>query len=287
MRAVAISAADSKYFHLLQGLVLSLAEQAKGLDLPLVVLDVGLTEAERSWLAQQGVGIKAIEGLKAPPAPGPDGKPKLSAAQRLRPFLPQLVPGYELYLWIDADIWLQSPQVLPLFIRSAAAGGIAIVPEVHVAYRSLYGGAHARGMYGQLATFFDKETAEAMAFNPTINSGFFGLRADQPHWRQWAETLTQLSAKTDFYYSEQIALNHVIYRQGAKARFLPAWCNWICHQALPVLEVKSGQLLDPTPPHAPLGAIHLTVSAKAGEFELLGSDGARHRRTLKYRAGNY
>ena len=283
MRTVAISAADTKYFHLLKGLVLSWIEQKAMSSAPLVVLDVGLTNEERAWLSSQNVGVVAA----TPVAPAQEGKPKLSSAQRQRPLLPRLVPGYDLYLWVDADIWLQSPRVVPLFLQAASQGAMAIVPEVNVAYRAHYDPQQVRGSYASYKKLFDKETADKLAFSPTINSGFFALRGDQPHWERWDLLLGQLLTKTKSYYTEQFALNYVLYGERLPTVFLPSWCNWICHQAKPVLHVESGQLLEPVPPYAPLGAIHLTINSKEKDVELHGTDGQRHKRSLKYRGGAY
>ncbi len=285
MTSVIVSAADDRYYHLLQGLVLSLRAQPSSRALPLVVLDVGLGEAERAWLASQSVSCVAAS---LPPLPArADGRPSLSVAQRLRPHLPRLVPGYETYLWMDADLWVQLDWLVPLFLAAAAAGAMAIVPEVHVAYPSLYGPQQFKGMHGTYRRLFDQATADALAPNPTINSGLFALRGSAPHWDLWDRTLQAILEKDSFYYAEQMALNHLLYSRPreAPARFLPAACNWICHQALPVLDHRSGLLCDPTPPHTPLAAVHLTVGAKEGEKTLRSTDGSQVTRSLRYRGG--
>ena len=292
MGATVVSAADSGYFHLLQGLVLSLKAQRSSAELPVTVLDVGLAEAECAWLEAQGVARIAVARIaeRLPPLPErADGKPKLSLAQRLRPHIPDLVPGHALYLWMDADLWLQREGVIPIYLKAAEQGRMAIVPEIHLAYPSLFSQRQYAGMFKTYEQLFDRATAQALAQNPTINSGCFALAASAPHWRLWAETLEGLLRRDSFYYAEQFALNHVLYSRGKEApsRFLPAGFNWICHQALPVLDAKTGLLLEPAPPYPPLGIVHLTVGAKAGERELRAADGGRVKRSLKYRAGNY
>lgn len=287
MNAVILSAADANYYHLLRGLLLSLRAQPSSRELPVAVLDVGLEAAQRAALADEGV--RCVEAGLPPLLTRDDGRPVLSAAQRLRPHLPRLVPGYETYLWMDADLWVQLDWVVPLFLRAAAGGAMAIVPEVHVAYPSLYGMKQVRGLHALYSRLFDKATADALAANPTINSGLFALAAEAPHWRLWDETLQAILARDSFYYAEQIALNHLLYARPreAPARFLAAGCNWICHQALPVVDHRSGLLCDPVPPYQPLGVVHLTVGAKEGEKSLRSTDGARRTRSLKYLSGAY
>jgi len=282
MRATVVSAADSRYFPLLQGLMLSLQQHATTRELPVTVLDVGLSDAERVWLASQRADVRPVK--LAPLPPREDGRAVLTVAQRLRPSLPSLVPGYEILVWMDADLWVQLDWVVPLYIRAALGGAMAITPEVHVAYPSLYGARQLRGMFQTYRKLFDQATAEALAPNPTINSGCFALLADAPHWRLWAETLDAVLAKDSFYYAEQFALNHLLYTrpQDAPARFLPAGCNWICHQALPVVDHRNGRLCDPVPPFPTLGIVHLTVHAKDGEHHLKTTDGQSVTRSLRY-----
>jgi len=292
MDATVVSAADSGYFHLLKGLVLSLRAQPSSAKLPITVLDVGLAEDEAAWLVGQGVERIAVERIaeRLPPLPERgDGKPQLSLAQRLRPHIPDLVPGRDVYLWMDADLWLQREGVLPYYLRAAERGRIAIVPEMHVAYPSMFSAGQYGGMFKTYEKLFDRETARALAQNPTINSGCFALAAKAPHWRLWAETLEALLRRDSFYYAEQFALNHVLYvrKKEAPSTFLPAAFNWICHQAMPVVDGKTGLLLEPTPPHGPLGIVHLTVGAKSGEKELRSTAGGSVRRSLKYRGGDY
>jgi hypothetical protein len=292
MDATVVSAADSGYFHLLQGLVLSLRAQASSAKLPITVLDVGLAADEVAWLERERcelVGVAHIARTLPPLPERKDGKPQLSLAQRLRPHIPALVPGRQIYLWMDADLWLQRDGVLVYYLKAAERGRIAIVPEMHVAYPSMFSGTQYAGMFKTYEKLFDRETAKALAQNPTINSGCFALAANAPHWRLWAETLEALLRRDSFYYAEQFALNQVLFarRKEAPSTFLPAGFNWICHQALPVVDAKSGLLLEPTPPHAPLGIVHLTVGAKTGEKELRSTDGGKVQRSLKFRAGAY
>jgi len=292
MKATVVSAADSGYFHLLKGLVLSLRAQPSSAALPVTVLDVGLAPPEIAWLEGQGCALIGTEriGQRLPPLPQrADGKPQLSLAQRLRPHIPALAPGADIYLWMDADLWLQRDGVLPYYLKAAERGRIAIVPEMHVAYPSLFSAGQYAGMFKTYEKLFDLETAKALAQNPTINSGCFALAAKAPHWRLWADTLETLLRRDSFYYAEQFALNHVLYvrKKEAPSTFLPAGFNWICHQALPVVDGRSGLLLEPTPPHAPLGIVHLTVGAKSGEKELRSTAGGTVKRSLKYRGGDY
>ncbi len=62
-RAIIASAADSKYFPLLKGSVLSVRSFPDIADLPIVVLDVGLAENDKMWLTEQKVALIRIVSL--------------------------------------------------------------------------------------------------------------------------------------------------------------------------------------------------------------------------------
>src|SRR5262249_10236778 len=151
--------------------------------------------------------------------------------------LPRHVPGYETYLWIDADTWIQDWAAIELYIQ-ASAGGMAITPEIDRAYRHHYhAGPEFRGVIGQAyAEAFGQAEADYLAHQPLLNTGVFALRADAPHWRAWEAVLGDALQRSRNVLVEQLALNWVAYRQGQPMRFLPSWCNWICHHATPAYD---------------------------------------------------
>jgi hypothetical protein len=287
LRTVVVSAADRGYFNLLKGLVLSLKDFESSRALPVAVLDGGLDEEQRRWLDAAGVAIHAVD--LAPLPPRADGRRVISPTQRLRPRLPDVIPGYDVYLYMDADLWVQTDDAVAVYLRGAGAGSMVVTPEVHTAFRAMY---RVREFDLKLAAYerlLDKATARRLAPLPTINCGCFALKATAPHWRLWQRTLERIMARDDFFYGEQIALNHVLYDQGdaAPSLFLSAYFNWVCHQALPAVDHRSGRLCDPLPPFVPLGVVHLTNKTKNGEVVLHRTDGSRVRRSLRYRSGDY
>lgn len=287
MRSVVVTAADSGYFDLLRGLVLSLRAFPALAGLPVAVLDAGLDDTQRAWLDEAGASLHPVDLEPLPPRD--DGVRVISPSQLLRPHLPDVVPGYDVYIYMDADIWVQTADALTSYRRVAAAGSMVIVPEVHTAFPSMY---RVREFDLKTATYkrlFDRDTVRKLAFRPTINCGCFALAATAPHWRLWAGALEDIVARDNFFYAEQIALNLVLYDNAAQAPslFLPPHFNWICHQALPAIEHRGGLLCDPLPPFQPLAIVHLTGNTKNGVRQLARTDGTRVERSLRYRAGDY
>lgn len=55
--------------------------------------------------------------------------------QACRPLLPDYLPGYSNYMWIDADAWIQDASIISSYMQSLANGDAAIPPELDISYR--------------------------------------------------------------------------------------------------------------------------------------------------------
>ncbi len=259
---IIVTGADSGYFELLAGQVRSIRDKPAGAEIALGVLDVGLAAAERRWVEEQGAQVVA-PGWDLD-FPGRDAAPRFRQAQYGRPFLPRHFPGHDLYLWLDADAWVQDWWAVDLFFRAAAGGRLAIVPELDRSYRNFF---HAWEEFHAVirrgyAEAFDGPTADKLIRHPLLNNGAFALAAEAPHWRAWARTLQAALQQSRNELVDMTTLNHVVYLQGLPAHFLPAWCNWICHHAEPLREPGRGCLVEPNLPHQKLGIVHLTLWMK-------------------------
>jgi hypothetical protein len=271
-RPIIVSGADSGYFELLQGCIRSIRDKPEGAKVALGVLDVGLGKAERRWLDEQGALV--VEPGWDLDFPGCDSTPRYRQAQYGRPFLPRHFPGHDLYLWIDADAWVQDWAAIELLLRAAAEGKIAIVPEMDRSYRNFF---HAfEEFHGVIAegyrAIFDEATATRLGRLPLLNNGVFALAADAPHWQAWAVTLESALQRSRNALVDQSTLNHVVYEQNLPAHFLPAWCNWICHHAEPLRDKAQKILTEPNLPYQNLGIVHLTMWMKSRADLRYGGD---------------
>ncbi len=262
LRPIVVSGADSGYFELLQGCVRSIRDKPEGAAIALGVLDVGLSESEPGWLKDQGAVVVA-PGWNLD-FPDREAAPRYRQAQYARPFLPRHFPGHDLYLWIDADAWVQDWSAVDLFLRAASRHQLAIVPELDRSYRNFF---HAfeefHGVIGEgYRAIFEEPAATRLARQPLLNNGVFALAAGAPHWQAWAETLAAALQLSRNGLIDQTTLNHVVYEQNLPAHFLPAWCNWICHHAPPIRDEAGDFLTEPNLPHQKLGIVHLTMWMK-------------------------
>jgi hypothetical protein len=259
---IIVSGADARYFDLLAGQVRSIRAKPAGATMALGVLDVGLEPAQRDWLAAQGVKLVAPGWDLG--FPGRAETPLFRQAQYGRPFLPRHFPGHDLYMWLDADAWVQDWAAIELFFRAAATGSLAIVPELDRSYRNFFEAweeFHGVIRAGYAAAF-GEAMADRLVRHPLLNNGAFALAADAPHWQDWADTLSGALQRSRNELIDMTTLNHVIYVQGLPAHFLPAWCNWICHHAPPRKKGASEPWVEPYLPHQKLGILHLTLWMK-------------------------
>lgn len=261
-----VSGADAAYFDLLEGLVLSLKAGPFGRTLPISILDLGLDAAQRRWLEAQGARL-AEPGWDVE-FPGRDRLPRHFQAMTARPHLPKHFPGFEIYLWLDADTWVQDDAGLELFIRAARRGRLAIVPEIDRGYWTIHKRPKPWGQNQKaFAWAFGLKAGYRLGRNAILNTGAFALRADAPHWSRWAAAharalnrrrLRPLDIGTlELVNSEQTALNYVVFAEGAPASFLPAYCNWFCGKGTPAYDRARGLLVEPHEPHHPLTVVHL------------------------------
>lgn len=260
-KAIAITGGDAAYFDLMRDCIGSLQATPEGRAMALGILDCGLTEEQRTWCCDRGAVLVVPEWDFDFPSRDrlKDGYKALTA----RPFLPRYFPGFDLYLWIDGDCWVQQGDALALFLAAARTGKLAVAPEIHRSMR------HYRHAWKEFSTVngaafescFDKATAERLVRYPLINAGVFALAADAPHWQGWGDLLGEaLQRSTDM--TDQIALNVMVYDHGFSCEPLPSRCNWPVHHATPAWDAVRGLFVEPAMPHEALGILHLTIYTK-------------------------
>jgi hypothetical protein len=246
----------------------------------LACLDIGLAAETLAWLEQRGV--KVVEpGWDIPVNPEVRNKRPEGRAFTARPFLRDHFPGYDMYLWIDADAWVQAPFAIEWFFASAADGSIVIVPQVNPAYSAERGFFEWRA--DRMRAYYGEEAAAQLKLEMYFNSGAFALRADAPHWDCWAKCLAAgLSACDSSVLSDQTALNFMLWKERLPISPLPALCNWLCHLATPVFDPQSRCFREPLVPNRQLGVLHLTANTKNLLISYVDTDGQTRERSLRF-----
>lgn len=303
-----VTASNSNHFPLVADMLHSLS-QASARPFALCCLDVGLDEPQRQQLAAKGVHLVEA-GWDYPgefPAPW-------FRAMTARPHLPRYFPGHDLYIWLDADCWLQNDAPLEALLTAASHHDLAVASSVHHTYRQVIAASPDRsGPPSQfyhnylIQSVFNAEIASRLSERPFLNAGVFAMTASSPVWKIWQNVLGPLyerartlkppvwaSGKNEpstgmavsldnkpFFHAEEVALNFAAWQ--VKSAILDATHNWLCSQCLPVIN-EQGKFVTPGYAAAEIGIMHLTAATKDTKFNIRQHDGTLRNMSLRYRA---
>ena len=259
-KTILITGCDRRYFPLLQSFVTSVAD-AGGLDrVDLGIFDLDFVREERAWLSKFASRIVAARSPLEPLLPASDAG-RRTLPSLVRPFLPDLFPGYGVYIYSDVDVWVQDWRGFELFIEGATRGRLAICPQADRAYR------HSRTSHSfrrsLIRDVFGEVSAQTLAGMPLINAGIFAMPPDAPHWQRWAAWWQQtLRRDKQWFGSGQVILSHMIYNEGMPAELLPGICNWQSHLAMPLWDEAQKCFVEPHLPHQKILLMHMTDDTK-------------------------
>ncbi|MEQ1826760.1 MAG: hypothetical protein ABL921_12475 [Pirellula sp.] len=274
MKVLLVTAFDSNYFELGQGTVLSIRDQPRGKTVDIAVLNLGLSAEQTQWLQSRANFL--IEPKWDFDFPNRDTAPGFLRLLLARPFLRQYFPGYDVYVWIDADAWVQDWEGVDLLIRGALRRrGMAVSVELHRASQQQFGDLPyiRRWIHETYARMFQEDVATALDSFPMINAGVFALHHEAPHWELWRRVIQHILQRDASIMTDQFALNFVIYTQGLMDRteILPEWCNWIPN-GFPAWDPIRCVLTEPYLPHQPIGIVHMAGN-KLAQAELQQTTG--------------
>lgn len=269
MTAIVVTAADEGYAPLLLDLLLSLEAAGLPASYRVGVLDLGLAGPTLAKIAPLvGPIVKPTWPFR--PHATFDARPRY-LSRAVRPFLPRYFPGHEVYLWLDADCWVQEGVAIEHLARCARTVGAAFVPAVDRGYlhtpeaRSWVDARHRMA-------FGDAEADRLQAFS-YINSGVLAIAAGAPHWAAWERRFqAALDRWEGDFLSDQAVVNAMIYLDRLPTMMMPAEYNWICHLRLPVWSGKSKKFVNPNFPWTPIGIVHNTFNDKQVVVPVAASD---------------
>jgi lipopolysaccharide biosynthesis glycosyltransferase len=277
MSTVIVTAADEAYAPLLRDLLDSLGGYRSALGFSIAVLDLGLAPSTRSEIESRVDRVVTPSWMFKPHATF-DSNPKY-LSRAARPFLADLVPGHSIYIWLDADTWVQQRQGLEWLIDAAADVDIVAVPTVHSAYA--LGAKDMSWLHERYRMAFGANQAVELLAQPYFNSGVMAIRAGSPLWRSFAKRFqAALDRWQGDFLSDQAVINATVVLDRLTVSRLPATANWLCHLALPHWNVETRLLVEPAPPFNPLLIVHNTFNKKERERVLLDLSGRRHRTQL-------
>lgn len=284
-RVVIVTGADARFFGFAQDMIRSLRKFPESRRFDIAFLDFGLGPEERGWLETAGVlriepraHLLSADGVACSNA---------EVALLVRPYLRENIPGYDLYLWIDADVWLQRWEAIEAYVAGALEDGLAISHERTPSYRFqawLLGWTAKHLLLG-----FGPAQALWLLSRPPLNAGIFAMHRDAPHWAAWIDRYRAAYRRSGSPAPhDQFSLNEVVhgtpFRPGLPTRILPPQMNWICDRGIPMWNDAAEAFCDPRPPHAVIGALHLAGPAKRSEYTVRRTRGGSFTARLVYGA---
>ena len=290
-----VSLADSNYFELLNELVESINRFPESKDIAICVLDAGLSEEQKKILSLKVDDIKKANWDIEVPKYKVRGKEWLKS-QVSRAFLPEYFPGFEKYLWIDADAWVNSWTAIELLIKGSNDNKLAIATSADRAYGRVlrvswifkgFAKVKSQNYKHAKTSGFSEKIARDVALKPHLNIGVFCLNKNAPHWLIWQKNLSKALKFGKVWGSEQIAMNITIYVDKQKVEILPAYCNWTLVDNLK-FDIERDTFVEPYLPHHEIGIIHLAGKDNKARFnknhhaEIETTNGQKVKKILRY-----
>ncbi|GAB6967723.1 hypothetical protein JCM25156A_17600 [Komagataeibacter kakiaceti JCM 25156] len=264
-RRIIVTGCDHAYFELVMELISSIRDHN---SVPIGVIDCGMDAGQLAQLEARGILILAPFIPDYAPASALKRRPNL-AINICKLWLDQMLPDFDLILWIDADAWVQDGRAIEQMFAAAAGGTLAIVPEIGAKIANLLGVRWICPGWMQIRSFLYKNATRArlpfsirrqIGAKPLLNAGVFCLHRDAAIWpvlRKWQACI--LPRRGMAFTQDQLCIALAVYIDGLPVTFLDNSHNYIGPW---LLDEATGQLANLFFPHAPVGIVHM-ASQKA------------------------
>ena len=261
---IIISSSDSKYFLLLKELYLSLMKHNILNEYDFAVLNTGMNKNQIDYLRDNKIKVKdAIWNTKVP-SYKILGRDHLKT-QVARAFLPDYFENYKVYIWLDADLWINDLESFLLYEKGALQNNLTITPQSDRAY---FNNAKVEWFmnfptkvktinFKNIGKSVSKKLAKKYAFYSTLNAGAFAISDSDKIWKCFQKNIYLAAKKGRIFGTDQVALALSVHEDKIPTQFLPSYCNWMCEFHLPIFDEKINKFLEPYLPYHPIGLIHL------------------------------
>ena len=257
----------SKFFFKLQNLLNSLSEFKEFKNINLFIFDVGMSQDEIEIASKYGKVIKPKDHLNFSFT---ITKPWLRLYSS-RPFLKEYAPGFEVYMWIDADIMVFNWVLFNDLYNISKNGKIGIAPEVDASYlynfenkeyKKIFKNLYLRRgwTFRNLTKYFKNIDVEKFSSFPCLNAGLFSFPNENEIWEKWHKTYQEAcnhSNNEDILSMDQTSLNIEIYKNIEKTILLDAKYNFLVKNSMPMINLDN-RYVKPISPFDEIYAIHFT-----------------------------
>ncbi len=219
-----------------------------------------------------GTGADIVAQVDADASQVEDGEGFLLARLGTKARLPEYFPGYDLYIWLDGDTWVQNGVGLDQIAQCAQLADLCAHPQADPNYLTCrFPDNYTMHTYDVI---YGREVRSKFARFQMVNSGVFGARASSPLWAKWAAALDEvrqrLEGQDKRFFSDQIPLHKLIFSGEVKLCPLRAVNNWLVGHCTPAIDLRGRRLRAPSFPFEEIHIVHLVGYTKRHRFQIAG-----------------
>lgn len=227
-------------------------------------LVINLERWQIQWLKQ--CGVRLTSDYSRLPKYHQDF-PLHAYTQLCRPYLREMFSGYDIYMWIDADIRIIHQKAFDAYLGGTLAepSSIVICQEADPLYSIV---CHPQSAYSYhtmikqriVSVYGAKVSSELQYFN-NFNTGIWAMHRDSMVWEFFQAALNQALSHPYNHMREQDAMNVAIVNSSVEPVILPSTMNWLCALAKPPkFNPQTRRFVRPGPPQVPISVMHLVCS---------------------------
>ena len=188
-----------------------------------------------------------------------------------RPFMKDYFPGYDKYIWMDADTEVLSNDGIKNIIDACDDKDLAIAPEINESYvfkSSKFGIKKIFKSYYKISgwsfknyrKYFSDRIGEDLFFKPLFNNGIFCLKSTSKIWDLWKTEYQGALNKAKTSYgikTDQLSLNKIIYENFEKISILDSTNNWLVSRSEKIKRINN-DFFTPSFPNRKINILHHT-----------------------------
>lgn len=256
-----VSASDQKYSELL----IELYNSTHLLDdYDFAVLDCGLNNETIQFFKEKHIEVAKSEWHVNIPSYKARGREYLKA-QFSRFYLDEYFPGYENYIWMDSDTWINCKEIFNYYLIGAIQSGFSITPQIDrasskiISIKWFFNFPYKINSinYKNISRSLNKALGRKYAGHYTINAGCFAYNHKFEGIKNIRKNLNIASKKGRVFGSDQVALALTMFEDKVPFELLPSYCNWMCEHHLPKFCTNSNKFVEPFIPNTNIGVMHL------------------------------
>lgn len=267
LRTIVVTGGDELFAEFMLESIASLIDVGIQASADIGVIDQGLSETSRDAVSALGLKIASPEWPSFVPT---NLRDKRQIGLLNRPFLRDLFPGYDVYLWFDADAWAQNAEFFDVYVQGAARDGAAVALENGAGYRKNW--REIKWWMGNHVAAYGPVRGARLALKTSINIGILSIRNNAEHWDSWISQYRRTIEKTGKLNLDQHAFHATVHLDQCRTMLLPARMNWLPILSTPVLDKGERVLREPGGRDA-ISIVHLAGPDKRRAYAPKGDSG--------------